>query len=246
MIPSRRRYVAYPLALALVAVIWAGCSDSLTDAEFEESTLDDALVQQLSSKVLVKTGNYAPSGPHYNLNLIGVPKDKSAAMDGNNGHRIFVKLEGNTKILLAEGDDFAVLDANGTDGNGAKFQLPNPDPDNDGITVYSVYARALGKPGGNGTLTPCATYDPDPTVDGDEEEVCSMTALYVERTKGRQKFSNVSKYLLYVYVDLDGDGTVERYNLFNDALQDYLWSYDNNGLKLLQLRFYEIPTDIND
>ncbi|MDX1429126.1 MAG: hypothetical protein R3282_02510 [Rhodothermales bacterium] len=246
MIPSRRRYVAYPLALALVAVIWAGCSDSLTDAEFEESTLDDALVQQLSSQVLVKTGNYAPSGPHYNLNLIGVPKDKSAAMDGNNGHRIFVKLEGNTKILLAEGDDFAVLDANGTDGNGAKFQLPNPDPDNDGITVYSVYARALGKPGGNGTLTPCATYDPDPTVDGDEEEVCSMTALYVERTKGRQKFSNVSKYLLYVYVDLDGDGTVERYNLFNDALQDYLWSYDNNGLKLLQLRFYEIPTDIND
>ncbi len=243
MILSRRRFT-YPVALALVAVIWAGCSDSLTEAEFEETTLDDALVQQLSSQVLVKTGNEAPSGPHYNLNLIGVSKDKAAAMDNNNGHRIFVKLEGNTRILLSEGDTFDVLDANGTDG-AAKFQLPNPDPDNDGVTVYSVYARALGKPGGNGTITPCATYDPDPTVEGDEQEVCSVTALYVERTKGRQKFSNVSKYLLYVNADLDGDGSTERYNLFNDALQDYLWSYDNNGLKLVQIRFYEEATDTN-
>ena len=66
------------------------------------------------------------------------------------GHRIFVPLEGKTRILLAEapeGQSFAVLDANGTKGP-AKFQLPNPDPDGDGTTVYSVYARALGKPGG--------------------------------------------------------------------------------------------------
>ena len=92
------------------------------------------------------TGNGAPNGAHYNLNLIGVG-DKSADMDGNNGHRIFVKLSGKTKILLIEGDSFKVLDANGTDGDSAKFQLPNPDPDGDGKTVYSVFARALGKPG---------------------------------------------------------------------------------------------------
>lgn len=240
---SRRRLFVYSVALALVAVIWAGCSDSITD--LEESTLDDALIQELSSKVLAVNGNGAPSGPHYNLNLIGVPKDKTATMDDNNGHRIFVKLEGNSKINLMEGETFQVLDANGTDGNGALFQLPNPDPDNDGITVYSVYARALGKLGGNGTLTPCATYDPDPSIEGDEEEVCSVTALYVESTKGGKKFDNVSKYLLYVYADLDGDGTAERYNLFNDALQEYLWDYDNNGLKLVQLRFYEEETDVN-
>ena len=247
MILFQRRLFSYPIALALVAVVWAGCSDTITDA-FEEVALDDALVQRLSDQVLVKTGNGAPSGPHYNLNLIGVPKDKTAAMDDNNGHRIFVKLEGNTKIYLAEGETFDVLDANGTDGNGARFQLPNPDPDNDGITVYSVYARALGKPGGNGTITPCATAAGLDGVFGteDDEEVCSITALYVERTPGKQKFSNVSKYLLYVFVDLDGDGVAEQYNLFNDALQDYLWSYDNSGLKLLQLRFYEESTDINE
>jgi hypothetical protein len=185
------------------------------------------------------TGNGAPSGPHYNLNLIGVPKDKTADMDGNNGHRIFVKLEGKSKILLYEGDNFQVLDANGTDNDGAAFQLPNPDPDNDGVTEYSVWARALGKPGGSATMTTCAT-DPITGV-----EVCSTEQLVLVRSKGKSSFSNVSKELLYIYVDLDGDGTVERYPLFDDALEGYFWDYDNNGLKLVQLRFYEMPTDVN-
>lgn len=164
-------------------------------------------------------------------------------MDDNNGYRIFVNLEGKSKILLSEGETFDVLDANGTDGNGAKFQLPNPDPDNDGVTEYSVFARALGKPGGKANMSTCAEWLNPET--GEYEEICSIATLTVERTKGSQKFENVSRELLYIYVDLDGDGVVERYNLFNDALEDYFWSYDNNGLKVLQLRFYEIPTDVN-
>ena len=74
------------------------------------------------------------------MNIIGVPKNKTVSMDGNNGHRIFVPLSGKTKILLKEGDTFQVLDANGTDGE-AIFQLPDPDPDGDGVTEYSVYVR---------------------------------------------------------------------------------------------------------
>jgi hypothetical protein len=27
-------------------------------------------------------------------------------------------------------------------------------------------------------------------------------------------------------------------NVFNPCLQNYFWNYNNNGLKLLQLRFY--------
>src|SRR3989344_3290396 len=92
------------------------------------------------------TGNGAPSGAHYTLNLIGVPKNKTADMTGDNGRRIFMPLWGNAKILLSAGD-FQVLDANGTDGS-ASFQLPNPDENGDGTTSYSVYVRALGKPGG--------------------------------------------------------------------------------------------------
>ena len=34
----------------------------------------------------------------------------------------------------------------------AAFRLPNPDPDGDGTTSYSVYVRALGKPGGKATM----------------------------------------------------------------------------------------------
>ena len=183
-------------------------------------------------------GNGAPSGAHYNLNIIGVPKNKTADMDNNNGHRIFVKLDGNTKINLTMGD-FQVLDANGTDGTAA-FQLPNPDPEGDGITVYSVYARALGKPGGNATMTTCAE---DKVT---EDVYCSVLQLVMVRDTGQSKFSNVSKYLLYIYADIDDDGKIERVPLFDDSLENYFWSYDNNGLKLVQLRFYEIPTTVPD
>jgi len=182
-------------------------------------------------------GNGAPNGAHYNLNIIGVPKTKSASMTGDDGHRIFVPLTGTAKILLSEGTDFNVLDANGTDGSAA-FQLPNPDPDNDGITKYSVWARALGKPGGSSTTTTCA-YDEFGQL------WCSVYSTVLVREKGKSWFDNVSKELLYIYADLNSDGTPERYPLFDAALQDYFWNYDNNGLKLAQLRFYEIPTDVN-
>jgi len=139
-------------------------------------------------------------------------------------------LTGKIKINLLPGTGFAVLDANGTDGNGATFSLPNPDPDNDGVTTYTVWARALGKPGGTSTTTPCAYLD--------GVEYCSTSNVVLVREKGKSSFTNVTSQLLYVYVDLDGDGVEERYPLFDPALQDYFWSYDNNGLKLAQFRFY--------
>ena len=180
--------------------------------------------------VTTTTGNGAPNGPHFNLNIIGVPKGKTASMTGGGG-RIFVPLYGKATIKLQEGDDFAVLDANATDGP-AIFQLPNPDPDNDGTTAYSVWARPLGKPGGKSTTTTCA-YDEYGT------EWCSVYSMVLVREKGKSTFTDVSKQLLYVYVDLNADGTLERYPLFDDALMDYFWNYDNNGMKLVQLRFYE-------
>jgi hypothetical protein len=175
------------------------------------------------------------SGAHFNLNIIGVPKNKSADMTASSGRRIFVDLVGKTTINLSQGD-FAVLDANGTDGT-ASFQLPNPDPDNDGTTTYSVYARALGKPGGSSTTTTCFT-------DATGETYCSVFSAVLVRTKGQQTFTNVSQELLYTYVDTDGDGKLERYPLFSDALASYYWSYDNAGLKLAQLRFYEVSTTV--
>ena len=195
-----------------------------------------AMVGLLLPLALAQAGNGAPNGAHYNLNIIGVAKDKTAAMDGSSGHTIFVPLWRNTTIKLTEGE-FQVLDRNGTDGDAA-FQLPNPDPDGDGTTVYSVYARALGKPLNNASMQTCAT---DPVT---LELMCSVAVLTLERSKGPAKFENVSKQLLYIYADIDADGVQERVPLFSDELQDYFWAYDNNGLKIVQLRFYEVPTTV--
>jgi hypothetical protein len=193
--------------------------------------------QSVDTRSRASGGNGAPVGTHYNLNIIGVPKDKTAAMTGSNGGRIFVPLTGSCQIKLSLGS-FQVLDGNCTDGSGT-FQLPNPDPDNDGITSYSVWARALGKPGGSSKTTTCAT---DPT---DGQLYCSLNAMVSVRTKGKTSFTNVSKELLYVYADIDGDGTVDRMPLFDSRLENYYWQYDNNGLKLVQLRFYQVSTNVN-
>jgi len=176
------------------------------------------------------TGNGAPSGAHYNLNLIGMENPKTTTMTGSNGHVIFLPLKGTCKINLSEGD-FQVTDGNCTDGP-AGFQLPNPDPGNTGTTVYSVYARALGKPGGSSTMNTCFT---DTTT---SEDYCSIYQVVSTRSTGKSSFSNVSQELLYVYYCDTTTGKITRESLFNSDLYDYYWSYQNNGLRLAQLRFY--------
>jgi len=216
------------LCAVLPGLAMAACGGELTG---------DQPVAPDGTALAAITGNGAPSGTHFNLNLIGVPKDKSPSLTGGDGHRIFVPLVGSTKIMLSEGD-FAVLDANGTDGSAA-FQLPNPDPDGDGITQYSVFARALGTPGGSSKTTTCAT---DPTTG---ELVCSVFTMVLVRNSGKPTFTNVSMDLLFVFADLNGDGTLERVSLFDSALTNFFWQYDNTGLKLAQLRFYQVATNVN-
>ncbi len=174
------------------------------------------------------TGNGAPSGTHYNLNVIGVPKGKTASI--SSGNRIFVPLSGTCRVALSMGS-FSVLDGNCTDGQAA-FQLPNPDPTATGTFTYSVWARPLGKPGGSSTATTCAT---DPIT---LEQLCSTESLISVRSTGKSTFVSASKSLLSINVVLPGDTTATRLSLFDSRLQDYFWNYDNNGLKLLQLRFY--------
>jgi hypothetical protein len=219
------------------------------------------------------TGNGAPSGYHYNLNIICVPKGKTADMTNTQGHTIFVPCEGTTKINLIEGTDFEVTDRNGTDGDGATFKLPpadtgvitdrpgvndectlynadgTVDPDGvvdpgtgdyyvcgSGTSVYSVFARALGNRFGRAVMMLCG-------LDDLGEEVCGLdNKLTLDASRRPAKFQNVTANLLYLYnVTIDGV-FYKRVPLFSDVLQDYFWSYYNNGLKLLQLRFYHCET----
>jgi len=304
--------LALPLVL-LTAVSLAACQ--------EEAIAPVADVDQPAFGV----GNGYPGPADYLLNIIGVPKDKTADMDDNNGHRIFVRLYGGqpvcvtdedwaayqdllgipvedqtanpyactaeewenalyggrgkvtggwdgldkvNKILLTPNttDTFGVLDANATDRDGAEFTMPD-----DVYSEYTVFARALGKPGGSAAMTLCANetietaddIDLDGTVD--IETWCSINQAVLTRDKGRPVTEDVTTTLftLTVLVDVDDvkdvaltaclaeAGFIDIANtalqvanvpIFHACFEDYFWNYDNNGLKLLQLRFFRTPS----
>ena len=191
------------------------------------------------------TGNGAPNGAHYSLNIIGVPRQKSADMSGAGGNVIFVALGSKdgiavtTKILLEQSAGaglFAVLDKNGTDGQ-ASFSLPAPGS-------YTVWARALGTPGGHAKITTCATDVTGTVADGD---ICSTQNEVFVRGYGKSSFRNVTTALTTITLDAlaDADAVTAcggtTVGLFDPCLEGYFWQYDNNGIKLLQVRFYENP-----
>lgn len=207
------------------------------------------------------TGNGTPSGSHYNLNLIGVTNGKNPPLTGSDRHTIFVPLYTNgkdgpdadpvpgTDIWLTQGP-FAVCDGNAFDAatdcngttiakTGAVFQLPcNTNistatgttlvPCSSGATAsYDVWARTLGTPGGSSTLTTCAT-EPVTNI-----LVCSTNKAVFVRMKPN-KFTNVTDAL----TSLVDTNTLQTVALFQGGFQGFFWDYDNNGNKLVQLRFY--------
>jgi hypothetical protein len=203
-----------------------------------------------------QTGNGAPAGAHYNLNIIGVENPKTSPLTGSDRHTIFVALGSKStvtsNIYLTQGD-FQVCDGNAFDaayncagsqikGQGAVFQLPcNTNVPADITCVagtvsasYEVWARALGKQGGSATITTCAT---DPTT---TEVVCSTENVVLVRGKGKQTFTDVTNQLTSIVVSFDGGLTYQRVALFAGGLQDFFWQYANSGLRLLQLRFYSL------
>jgi hypothetical protein len=221
------------------------------------------------------------SGAHYNLNIIGVEKGKTADMQDSERHTIFVglgsppKVPGQTdagtvetRIYLVPAHDasFRVCDGNGFDaavdceGNqkstdGAVFQLPcntNLPDDQDffvpcdtsiaAATAYSVFARALAKPGGQAIITTCATDEQT------GETVCSTESVLLVRATGKSLWQNVTKELTSIVTFCTEDlnfgvancdaGDSIRISLFAGDLEEWFWKYQNNGLRLAQIRFY--------
>ena len=219
--------------VALAAIALSACSDPPTSLNLNKPTVP-------------LLGNGFPDngkGTLYKMNIIGHPGTIPSDNTGGEGKRIFVRLWGNTRILLSPGP-FDILDANGTDGV-ASFQLPDPDPDGNGETWYGVYVRPKGKPFTSMHMTTCGSgdFDNDPTTP--DEELCSLEVAILVRDKGKPSVDNVSKELLTMCVDTDGDLTCdERIFLFDDRAHDYLWSVDNFGLRNAEVRFIEIPQSI--
>ena len=222
------------MAMAM-PVLFVSCKKDAVSEVSEASSLD-------AQPSVAQTGNGGPSGAHYNLNIIGVPKGKTADMTGNNGGRIFVSLNGKTRINLTPapiGESFQVLDANGTDGS-ASFQLPK-----DVSTKWTVWARVPGNQQGSADITTCADEVRIMTENGYEYVEAEITCESITMDRlNFSKFTNVSSSLLYVTILSDvivnGEVALEAgtYPLFDEALAGYFWEYDNDGLKILQLRFY--------
>lgn len=274
------------------------------------------------------TGNGAQSGPHYNLNIIGVTNPKKADMTNSNRHTIFMPLytpktksgggkdvysiDGTSiegQIWLTPGPDFRVCDGNGFDAaygcpgfnfdawwngdfyddtgtyegdlgdpvsrkQGATFMLPCNenivadgadsfvpcDIDAANIMDYTVYVMGGGKlGGGSANMTTCATYDDGSgnSTSGDGDLVCSTGGtINISKITGKNQFTEVTQELgsllvvlcdgeLLTSAEFDacvlGGGTVttERVALFSGDTEDWFWNYDNNGLRLAKLRFYE-------
>ena len=212
-------------ALALAAFL-AGCAEAPTAAG-----------PIASNGFRPNPGTGFPTGTTlYKFNLLGVPKGKTASMTGDQGKRMFVPLWGAAKVYLQQGA-FDIIDANGTDANGATFQLPDPQLEDTEYTWYGVYIRPKGKPGGKATLTSCQV------VDG--EELCSTESYVLVRGSGKPQVENVSRELLTVCLDLDHIVETNpcdvRGFLFDDSLAEYLWNVDNQGLRNAEVRFIEIP-----
>ena len=204
------------------------------------------------------TGNGAPSGAHYDLNIIGVTNAKNVPLTGSDRHTIFVPLNTAANdpvpaadIFLTQGP-FTVCDGNAFDAaydcngtqiakQGAVFQLPCntniatatgttlvPCPSTGDTATYSVWARAVGTPGGSGTLSTCATDLSTNTL------VCSVAGnvAVTTRKNGKPEFSNVTNQLTSIVT------STQTVALFGAGFQGFFWDYDNNGNKVLQLRFY--------
>ena len=157
-------------------------------------------------------------------------------------------------------DNFRVIDGNATKDNEAVIQVPYEYCD-DLVTgcvdllSYEVYARALGKPGpGVGVVVTAeceytlSVVDPDGTEGLTCEDTLLMGRFEVKRPGKKPFTANITDIFRATgCLDEDGDGVCETGDLeFKDIwifnipyLNSYMWDYDNDGLKLLQVRFYE-------
>ena len=193
------------------------------------------------------TGNGAPSGPHFDLNIHGTngPADLST---GSNGHDIFVPLatagtdsttsEDCDDIQLSSGTTFAVVNPDCWTGVAKypEFQLPPPCASTTATsctTAYTVWMRAL-TPKGSTTMQTCYT---DTTL----TTYCATGAqiVFLNKKTSAGDFTDVTQALLF-YCSASSN---KLQPIFSPSTFTYFWDYDNNGLKHAQLRFYPATSD---
>ena len=233
------------LVIAIVVIVGFGAVFLLNGSPRDSmSTVGYATQNPKTSNDAVSSGkgsSFQVNGPHYNLNIIGA---KTVGDIGNSmGHTLFVQLNGKTKIIMTQAADgqFVVTDRNGLDGSASFNIAPGK---------YNIYARGLGKPGGSTKIDAYGEFTD--ALDG--TQLVLLGYVNIERTKGTPKNVNINN-LFYVDVTLClevnletgacyKEGVYTDYWVFDiEELLNYWWEYDNQGLKLLQVRFYPCTLD---
>ena len=205
------------------------------------ATLSGVTVAAKSPEVQ-DNSNGAPSGAHFNLNVIGwaqSDQNNGDEWNGNdlsgNGHRIFIPLKTtwnkDPKTTTDEPNEPGVSGTTVGPQKGVKikvqwdtnFAVIDCDA-TDGEAIlqmpeggFDIYVRALGKPGG--------------ALDLDAYIIEGGYYYYVGHVDidrpngGKSKFEDISRILIYQ------SNPVWDYD-------EYFWQLYNNGLRLAQFRFY--------
>jgi hypothetical protein len=163
-------------------------------------------------------GNLAPSGQHYNLNIIGVPNEMNDNFNGGQGSRIFVSRTGTTSFYVHGGTSYQILDRDGTDGSvGSSRTAPGIIfPYDAGATPtwrVQIYVRLLG-PKDSSVKWKSYYYDGTEYI------------LFSDFTINRERPSKFS---------------LKTGQLLADGYEDILWEmYDKTNFRILQMRIYLI------
>ncbi len=179
----------------------------------------------------------SPKTNHYSLNLVGVPDDKFEAFydDERSEESIYVGLRGNSRVMLrkaSQDEGFGIIEANGLE-DVAIFQLPTLSE-----TEYQLFVRPLGIP-----RAESQPHDVDPSTN---EDIASMGTIIIVKGNGADRDTDIGSKLMTVNVaaeDINRDDVIDEldittYKIFDEVLEGYLWEYNDEGLKVSQLRFY--------
>ena len=167
-------------------------------------------------------GNGAPSGSHYNLNFIGLPKgvgydkDLNDNFTGGNGSRIFVSRKGTTIVYVYGGTSYEIKDHDGTDGAvGTGFGPEDAGlilPYASGQYQCEIYARIMGPQG---------------------------SSIHI---KGETYYAGEYALIGEFTLNKNGGGTkfvAHTADLLADGYQDILWTLDQKTkFRICQLRIY--------
>lgn len=212
------------------------------------------------------TGNQAPSGPHFNINIIGHPKG-SIGGDDSSGHSIMIPLKNvqpgvpitcvdvngvvliddkgltptveptGARIYFVSGDHFEIIDRDATDSNGATIMVPVGAPDPVTGDKAIAFDVYIRVLGKPNQCMKIDAFVTDAT-DADQTVWYQTGTLKVSRKTGQSIFVRVNELFTICIWDAIQQKCVDYRSVFNDIFDSYFWSILNDGTRLVQLRLY--------